>query len=172
MIENHPLQTYSSALLFSPTRTLTRQLFKREEPDWITTKPAMEAEWGACVQTLEGYRNGVASVAFSPRGTHIASGSDDSTVKIWDSSSGACFTTLEGHGGIVTSVAFSPSGTVVVSGSGDNTVKIWDARSGACLNTLEGHHNKDTSIALSPSGAHIASGSYDKTLRSGMHLGC
>ena len=55
VIENTPLQAYSSALLFSPVNSLTRELFQDEEPDWITTKPAMEADWGACLLMLEGH---------------------------------------------------------------------------------------------------------------------
>src|SRR5271168_180224 len=136
VIENTPLQTYSSALLFSPIHSLTRELFQDEEPDWITTKPAMEADWGACIQTLYGHSNPVSSVAFSHDGTQVVSGSDDCTVKIWDASSGACLKTLEGHSNSVSSVAFSHDGTQVVSGSDDSTVKIWDASSGACLKTL------------------------------------
>jgi WD40 repeat protein len=94
VIENTPLQAYSSTLLFSPIHSLTRELFQDEEPDWITTKPAMEADWGARIQTLYGHRNWVSSVAFSHDGTQVVSGSDDKTVKIWDAGSGACLKTL------------------------------------------------------------------------------
>ena len=119
VIENTPLQAYSSALLFSPVHSLTRELFQDEELDWITTKPAMEADWGACMQTLYGHSDMVSSVAFSHDGTQVVSGSGDKTVKIWDASSGACLKTLEGHSDWVRSVAFSHDGTQVISESGD-----------------------------------------------------
>ena len=93
-IENSPLQVYASALMFSPTRSLIRGLFKEEEPKWITIKPAMGDKWSACLQTLEGHRNEVNSVAFSHDSTRLASGSNDNTVKIWDASSGKCLQTL------------------------------------------------------------------------------
>ena len=96
----------------------------------------MEADWGACIQTLYGHSNCVSSVAFSHDGTQVVSGSLDNTVKIWNTSSGACLKTLEGHSNSVYSVTFSHDGTQVVSGSSDQTVKIWDAGSGACLKTL------------------------------------
>jgi hypothetical protein len=54
-IEIAPLQTYASALVFSPEHSLIRELFKKEEPDWMILKPRMEADWNACVQTLEGH---------------------------------------------------------------------------------------------------------------------
>jgi WD40 repeat protein len=100
-IENSPLQAYASALVFSPARSLISGHFKREEPKWITIKPAIGDEWSACLQTLEGHSDPVRSVAFSPDSARLASGSDDSTVKIWDASSGKCLQTLEGHSGPV-----------------------------------------------------------------------
>jgi WD40 repeat protein len=84
----------------------------------------MEADWGACIQTLYGHSSLVTSVAFSHDGTQVVSGSGYKTVKIWDAGSGACLKTLEGHSGTVHSVAFSHYGTQVVSGSDDRTVKI------------------------------------------------
>src|SRR5688572_27504830 len=94
-IEIAPLQAYASALLFSPERSLVRELFKYEEPDWMISKPRMEADWNACLQTLEGHNGSVRSVVFSADGQHLASGSDDNTVKIWDPTTGGCLQTLE-----------------------------------------------------------------------------
>jgi WD40 repeat protein len=102
-IESYPLQTYASALLFSPTGSLIRQQFQREEPKGIIIKPAMSDTWSACLQTLEGHSNAVSSVAFSHDSTRLASASGDRTVKIWDASSGACLQTLEGQSSNVTS---------------------------------------------------------------------
>ncbi len=79
------------------------------------------------------------SVAFSPDGTRIASGSTDKTVRLWDAASGDLLETLTGHEGTVSSVVFSPDGTRIVSGSVDQTVRLWDTASGELLATLTGH---------------------------------
>src|SRR5262249_48766716 len=58
----------------------------------------------------------VLSVAFSPDGKRIVSGSEDRTLKVWDAQTGQETRTLEGHTGIVYSVAFSPDGKRIASG--------------------------------------------------------
>jgi WD40 repeat protein len=138
-IEGYPLQIYAAALLFSPTGSLVRQLFRHEEPETISIRPALSDGWSACLQTLEGHSNWVRSVAFSHDSARLASASDDRNVKIWDAHSGACLQTLEGHSDGVSSVAFSHDSARLASASDDRTVKIWDAHSGACLQTLEGY---------------------------------
>jgi tetratricopeptide (TPR) repeat protein len=78
------------------------------------------------VNTLEGHSSWVMSVVFSPDGKHIASGSADNTIKLWDVNSGKELKTLKGHSSWVMSVVFSPDGKHIASGSADNTVILWD----------------------------------------------
>ncbi|MBQ5892572.1 MAG: TIR domain-containing protein [Bacteroidales bacterium] len=117
------------------------------------------------LKTLEGHSDWVDSVAYSPDGKRIISGSGDKTVKIWNANTGQCLKTLKGHSRSVYSVAYSPDGTKIISGSCDKTVKIWDANTGQCLKTLEGHLGWVYSVAYSPDGAKIVSGSGDKTIK-------
>ncbi|KAG6994501.1 Acyltransferase easC [Fusarium oxysporum f. sp. conglutinans] len=92
-IEIAPLQVYCSALVFGLTRSLVRELFKIEEPDWIILKPRMETDWRPRVfwdtasKVLEGDEGEVSSVAFSADGWRLASGSE-TTIKLWDAGMG------------------------------------------------------------------------------------
>ena len=117
--------------------------------------------------TCYGHTSIVWSVAFSPDGTRIASGSgrQDCTIKIWDAKTGIELKTLGGHDDGVESVAFSSDGSQIVSGSHNGTLKVWDVDSGSELKALTGHSGGVTSVAFSPDGTQVVSGSDDKTLK-------
>jgi parallel beta-helix repeat protein len=76
--------------------------------------------------TLTGHTSYVNSVAFSPDGRLLASGSLDDTIKLWEVASGREVRTLSGHTSWVNSVAFSPDGRLLASGSDDRTIRLWD----------------------------------------------
>jgi len=107
----------------------------------------------------------VISVAFSPDGQTIASGSADNTVRLWDLQGQPIGQPFQGHTSWVTSVAFSPDGQTIASGSWDNTVRLWDLQGQPIGQPFQGHTNAVFSVAFSPDGKTIASGSLDNTLR-------
>ena len=115
----------------------------------------------------DGHTSWVNSVAFHPDGNTIASGSTDSTIKLWDANTGVHLNTLEGHTGAVWSIAFHPDGHTIASGSYDYTIKLWDTNTGKVLNTLEGHTDGVNSVAFHPDGHILASGGSwnDNTIR-------
>ncbi len=83
---------------------------------------------GKLIEKLESHKDSVYSVAFSPDGKYLVSGSLDKTLKIWELNSNKPSTvksTLKGHKDFVLSVAFSPNGKWVISGSKDRTVIFW-----------------------------------------------
>ncbi|MCJ7530061.1 MAG: serine/threonine protein kinase [Anaerolineales bacterium] len=130
---------------------------------------------GSLVRLLKGHTSRVSSVAFSPDGFTLASGSWDDTVFLWDVRNGDKLAEFMRPNN-VTSLAFSPDGKMLASGSWDNIVIIWDIKSGSALHALEGHTGWVNSVAFSPIGSLLASGSDDHTIilwdtRSGEQLG-
>lgn len=105
------------------------------------------------MQTLEGHTGPITSVAFSPNGQKLASGSWEGTVRVWDTASGVHLQTFD-HPCGVQSIAFSPLRQKLASGSQDG-LRIWDVASGSLIQTFEGSHI--SSLAFSPDGQVLAS---------------
>ena len=85
------------------------------------------------------------SVAISPDGTSIVTGSADKTAKVWDARSGTFLLGLKPHAGAVNGVAFSPDGRHIVTASGafdePGQVQVWDSQTGVKVQDLKGHSN-------------------------------
>ncbi len=108
----------------------------------------------------------VRSVAWSPDGTRIASGSDDKTVQVWDAANGGHSFAYSGHASTVLTVAWSPDGRLIASAGQDGTVQVWDVSTGRNVFTYRGHTgNAVTAVAWSPDGKRIASASADGTVQ-------
>ncbi|KAH7207387.1 hypothetical protein DER44DRAFT_725310 [Fusarium oxysporum] len=137
IIDIAPLQLYASAIVFAPKQSIMRQTFKRYLPRWIPLLPNVDSDWNAVLQTLEGHTDSVRSVVFSNDGKLIASGSDKTTIKIWNVATGKEERTLEGHTHSVTSVIFSNDGKLIASGSWDETVKIWNLATGINVKSFD-----------------------------------
>jgi len=105
----------------------------------------------------------VGSVAFSPDGKRIVTGSWDRTARVWDAATGMKLMIMRGHGDSVQSVAFSPDGKRIVTGSWDRTARIWDLSTGSELLKLPAHHFV-RSVAFSPDGKTVAGGTWGKTI--------
>ena len=129
-----------------------------------------------------GHSKPVNTIAFSPDGTWLASGANDDTIKIWDTSAGYVLRTFYGHSSNVNALAVSPDGRLLASGSGDmistreiptfkrggivggardNTVRIWDVQSGREIRTLRGHVLPVGGVAFSSDGRTVTSASGD-----------
>ena len=124
-----------------------------------------------CLATLAGSST---CVAFHPTAPLLATGSDDTTVKLWqlsDNSALTCVATLTGHDGQVYSVAFDPTGTLLATGSSDGTAKLWRlSADGAtfvatCVATLVGNGGQVYSVAFHPTARLLATGSEDSTAK-------
>jgi len=114
---------------------------------------------------LKGHSSYVNTLAISPDGQTLVSGSADKTIKIWNLSTGQEIRTLTGHSNPVNSIVISPDGQTLVSGSADKTIKIWNLSTGQEIRTLTGHSNPVNTLALSSDWQTLVSGSADKTIK-------
>lgn len=136
------------------------------------------------LRTLEGHSDWVSSIAFSPDGLRLASGSLDGTVRIWSLSTGECSgivrdqtkgvgkwkETLRAYSNSISSIAISPDGSLLASGGSDTSVKLWDMATGELRRVLfqrmlTSRMTSVTCLAFSPDGHTLASASYHNTVK-------
>lgn len=163
------LESKNSALQHEiDTATPLSSSRKIDPTTWLPRAPARH--------TLQGHRLPVTAVAFHPVFSSLASGSEDTTIKIWDWELGELERTLKGHTKAVLDVDFGGprGGTLLASCSSDLTIKLWDPSDEyKNIRTLPGHDHSISSIRFIPSGAAgsplsgnlLVSASRDKTLR-------
>lgn len=165
MIDLAPRQTYISALMFSPTRSIVRMICGGQDFHGLKLIKDMQPDWSSEILKLEGHHDQITALTFSPDGHTLASASLDKAVRLWDVTTGEHVQTLDGHDSRVSAVIFSSDGQVVATASWDHTIRLWNVVTGNQLQKLEGHIREVLTIAFSPDGQLLASGSRDHTIR-------
>ncbi|KAI9376081.1 WD40-repeat-containing domain protein [Aspergillus egyptiacus] len=117
-------------------------------------------KYGRCsIKTFKGHTNGVMCLQFEDN--ILATGSYDTTIKIWDTETGEELRTLTGHQSGIRCLQFDD--TKLISGSMDRTIKVWNWRTGECISTYTGH--RGGIIGLHFDASILASGSVDRTVK-------
>src|SRR5439155_16367894 len=123
---------------------------------------------GKLVGTYRGHSNAVLSVTFAPGGKQFASGSRDTTIRVWDVKiPEQSLLTCTEHTGGVSGLAISGDGRTMVSGCSANTIKFWDLRhlKKTSLASISWHQSAIRTLAFSPDSRTLASGSEDKAVK-------
>ncbi len=158
---------YLSALPFAPTCSLVSTYYSTSFRRTLHLERGQLSHWPSLEMVISNFGALVSSVAFSPDGQQVVSGSNDGSIRIWNATTGETAAgPFTGHTGSVTSVAFSPDGQHIVSGSEDQSIRVWNATTGeTAAGPFTGHTGWVTSVAFSPDGRHVVSGSSDRMIR-------
>jgi len=116
--------------------------------------------------TLASHTGAVTQAAFNPDGTMLATGSDDHSISLWNTTTGSEVRVLRGHDSAVRGVGFSRDGNLLGSYSAEGkALRLWDVASGASAHLLSGHTYPVSAAAFSPDGTLLATASWDQTTR-------
>ena len=145
---------YVSVLPFAPTCSFVSTHYSTLFSRILHVEHGQISHWPSEV-TIPCLGAAARSVAFSPDGQHIVSGSDDGAIRVWKATTGETAAgPFTGHIGSVRSVAFSPNGQHIVSGSEDQTIRVWKAMTGeTAAGPFTGHTSCVWSVAFSPDGS-------------------
>lgn len=138
----------------------------REDRQIAPIAPVFMPSKGTLLSTYRGHSAPIRTLAWSPDGKRIASGSKHMIVQIWDPASGQQILFYRGHASSISTVAWSPDDIHIASGSSDGTVRVWVSTTGETIVTYHGHANSSVNtVAYSPDGQRIASGGTDWTVQ-------
>ena len=159
---NLPLTSHPSPLT---SHSLPRKIVSYSQTNKLSPSLRKTSLNWQVIRTLKGHLGSVESVAISPDGEILASGSSDRTIKLWHLPDRKEFCTLNGHNDRVSAVVFSPDKQVIASGSYDQNIKLWQVDKKAEIYTIKGNSKWITCLAISPDGETLVSGSSDRTIK-------
>ncbi|KAL7911740.1 hypothetical protein GGI35DRAFT_477440 [Trichoderma velutinum] len=159
-----PLQIYSSALIFSPEKSIVRNLFKSSIPTWLYSLPSMQSHWDPCLATFEDQNvRGVDVITIHGGDRFLSYPGLEGEMKIWDARTLSCVAVYEDV--VYKSVRVSSDGSEILYISRRKGLQIMDASTGSCIVEYSGHSGKILEAKFSADGQYVASGSNDGTLR-------
>lgn len=152
---------------FDTTRVECESVLARRKGLWLRERFPVRRESSALARTYRGHSAEVRCVAFrvADRHTHFVSGSDDRTVRLWDSITGLALMQFEGHSKSVTDVVVTSDGRYAISCSDDGTIRKWDLWTEMAAGIFEGHQCEVRRVMVDPKSRNVISAAVDGTLR-------
>lgn len=151
-------------LAFSPDgktlATVSGHRFASDLPMGDKQACLWNVETGEKIATLNGHKQAVNSIAFSPDGKWVVTASWDESVRIWDAATGNLKDSLNGNHDEVLDAAFSPNGGLLATAHGDGTTILWDLDRRSSY-SLRGHFDTVYAVAFSPDGKRMVTVSVD-----------
>lgn len=130
---------------------------------WIVNLDSVDKPGRA--RSLIGHTGGVTSIAFSPDGRTLYSGSIDGTVRFWDCWTGSEIRNIAAHTGGVNSISLSKDGKILASGSYDNSAKTWNTLTGTHITSFRGSRSQIFAVEISADGSTLVSASESGSVR-------
>lgn len=122
-----------------------------------------------CRHILTGHQGlfaGIKTIAISPHLPMVATGSEDTTIRLWNIDTGEAIGVLTGHQKSVETIAFHPHQSgLLFSGDRSSQIKLWQVDPAEELISIDSQQAKVNCLAISPDGKLIASGGSDKTIK-------
>lgn len=111
------------------------------------------------------HADAVLCLSFHPKGTSVASGSRDGSVRLWEVPTGREQAQLLAHQGEVRALTHSPDGDFLLTAGDDREVRLWDLSKQEVVQKFTGHQEPVTALAFSADGKRVATGGGDRKLR-------
>lgn len=151
----------------APPKQPLQSMIRKEDPP----NPHLNIEYEPCnshmncLKTFKGHLMGVTCLSYNPRKDILATGSDDTTWKLWSLPGGDLIMSGEGHIDWIGGVSFHPHGNYLATASGDGCVKIWDFVNAKCQTTYAEHGQPVWKCEFHDSGDFLISCSMDHSIK-------
>ena len=165
-MNNPPGVLAPNTLLFCPENSMIRKTWLTGAFPWMSQAPVLDKYWSLNFATFRGHQDPIEEIAISPDGIILASGSDDSTIRIWNTLTGRTQETLKlvSRRSLIRGVVISSNG-ILAAGLDDDVIMMWDLATGLRFGQTLDVKKRLRDICFSLDGKQLAVSSRD-----GIHI--